>query len=139
MMTRKIRHIASIISPYNRGENTLLALLANLKEAKKSTPIPVMFNAIKRLAPGLKVLPQIRAGRTIYLPAYLTEKSSTYYAMRWCLKKEGVNLKTPLAQRLSSSMLETLQKFGHAYTQKKDLINSVLQSRVNVKPPFRRF
>lgn len=132
-----IKHIASIISPYNRGEKILLQVLSNLKQQKKASPIPVLFNALKQLAPGLKVLPQIRAGRTIFLSASLTEKSSRYYAMRWCLNTDNVNLKTPLHQRLTYDLLDAFKKTGHAYSFKKDLNQSVINSRVNAKPIYR--
>jgi ribosomal protein S7 len=137
-MAKNIKHIASIISPYNRGEKTLLAVLSNLKQEKNVSPIPVLFNALKHLSPGLKVLPQIRAGRTIFLSASLTEKSSLYYAMRWCLNTDNVNLKTPLDKRLTTDLLDAFQKTGHAYAFKKDLNQSVINSRVNAKHVYRR-
>lgn len=137
--TRNIKHIASIISPYNKGEKTLLAVLSNLKEEKKVNPIPVFFNALKHLAPALKVLPQIRAGKTIFLSASITERSSLYYAMRWCLNRDNVNLKTPLHKRLTTDLLDAFQKTGHAYAFKKELNQSVINSRVNAKHSRRKF
>lgn len=136
-MNNNIKHIASIISPYNRGEKILLSILSNLKEEKKVKPIPVLFNALKKLAPALKVLPQIRAGRTIFLSAYISEKSSLYYATRWCLNSEGVNHKLSLDQRITADLLDALQNTGRAYALKKELDQSVINSRVNAKAVYR--
>lgn len=138
-MNNRLRHIASIISPYSRGEKAVLSSLTILKRQQRVAPIPELFAAIARLAPGLKVKSQIRAGRTIYFPAYLNAKSAVYHAVRWSLAKEGFSPKITLAQRFSTNLLDAAKKTGIAYKYKKDLNVSVVQSRVHYRPRRFRF
>ena len=138
-MNKRLRHIASVISPYDLGEKTFLSALTLLKRKKRSAPIPALFTLIQRLAPGLKVVSQVRAGRTIYLPAYLKDKSATYHALRWSLAKEGFMPKTLMAMRLITNLLEASAKTGVAYKSKRELNISVVQSRVNYRRKRRKW
>jgi ribosomal protein S7 len=128
----------NLFSPQHNGEKTLLSTLAILKK-RKVNPLKLLLSSIKKLRPGVKILTQVKSGKVFYLPAYQSEHSADYSAIKWLYK--GAKDRNPRAfsiYELVNEIADTLTKDSRAYKYKLDLIKGIRESKVNLKKTFKK-
>jgi len=133
-----LRQFKNLWSPQHRGEKILLSTLAILKKAKLN-PLKLLLTSIKRLRPGVKLITQVKAGKVFYLPAYQTEHSANYYAIKWLYK--GAIDRKPKAfsiHELVQEIYDTLKKDSRAFKSKLDLIKLIRESKVNLRKKWKK-
>jgi len=138
-MKQLLCKVKNIRSSQLKGETILLSTLSVLKEAKVS-PQGLLSTAIKNLHPGLKIITKIRSGKAIPLPAYQTEDSANYYAIRWLYKAaQARKYKGFTIKDLVHEIRDALAFKGLAFKSKIELVKEIRAARVNLRKSFRKF
>jgi len=133
-MTNISRKFISMISPKNHGEKVYFTLLKDLKKNTKSDPQLLLETTIKKLAPGLKLLPQVKSGKVIYYPSSLSQNNSVYLAIKWLIKgSKERDKRSFFTQKLITEVFDTLDRRGLAYKSRLELTKMLLNSRVLIK------
>jgi len=120
------------------GEKTLLSMLASLKKQQRRDPKSIVATSLRRLRSGLTIRPQIRAGKVIYLPSYLSENAMYFYSIGWLFKAARVrNRKVIVSKNLALEVVETLERRGLAVKSKFDLTKAIRGCRVNLQKQYK--
>jgi ribosomal protein S7 len=128
-----VKKLGKKFSSQSRGENIALTTLRYLKLVnKKLNPKILLQKAIERLNTGIKIISQVKAGRTIYLPAYQSKSSSEYYAFSWIYKAAGErSTKGFKSKYLATEIRDVLLNRGRTTKYKYDHIKLIRDSRMN--------
>jgi len=141
MNTKKILiKFKNLGSPNPWGEKNLLSMLAALKKEKRQDPKLTIRSSLHKLRPGITILPQIRAGKVVYYPAYLSENGTYFYSIKWLYKAALTynRRKILLFKHLASEIINTLKRRGLAFKSRVDLIKSIRGCRVNLRRRYKR-
>ena len=123
-------------SPYVLGEKRLQAVLRRLKKHTKRPTLKVCLMALKKLRPGLRLEKQMLSGRTINKISLVSERRTTYDAIKWLEKgARSHDIRTPIENKIAKDLYavrraKTLRGgTGYAWKQKKEFFDTFRESR----------
>jgi len=120
------------------GEKMLLSILGALK-GKALHPANKFFTTIRKLHTGVKVLSQIRSGKSSTVPAYQSERSANHSAINWLLKAvRDKTKKSIVANDIVAELKDVHNHQGLAFKSRLNLIKEIRAARVNLRRRFYR-
>src|ERR1700722_10797802 len=120
------------------GEKMVFLILGALK-GEKVRPANKFFTAIRNLHTGVKVLSQIRSGKSSTVPAYQSERSANHSAINWLLKAvRDKTKKSIVANDIVAELKDVSNHQGLAFKARLNLIKEIRAARVNLRRRFYR-
>jgi len=91
-----------------------------LAKSTKQDPVEVFKTAIKNITPAVEVRSRRVGGANYQVPVEVNSKRQLSLALRWVLEAARKRKGAPMANRLSSELLDAYNKVGTVIRKKED-------------------
>jgi small subunit ribosomal protein S7 len=134
-----LRYLASAI--VRRGKramaNRIVArTLSNIYALTHRPPLPLLREALFKLAPALRCTTQRHGTKNIVIPVAIGEKQRMKFAVQWLLKASYDSPGKKLEQRLAKEMVAVIEGTSKALEKKKEVHTLAVAHRQVYVSPF---
>jgi small subunit ribosomal protein S7 len=104
-----------------KASRTISRMMLYIRAMTKSPALPVLREAVFRLAPAVKVTYQRRGAKNIARPQVLSEKQRVRLAVQWMLKKVEKGPEHTLEERLAREVVSIIQGTSSTLKSQEEL------------------
>ena len=118
------------------GEKRLQEVLWHVKKETKMSGISAVLIALKKLSPGVRLVKQLKSGRTINKVSLVSPSRTYYDAIRWVEDgARGHDIRSPMAKKIAKDLRDVVRArdlrggTGYAFKYKKEFYYTFRESR----------
>lgn len=113
------------------AERTVSTMLAHIRNATNSTPLPIVQRAVELTAPLVRMQTRKTGGKSVQVPMALNERQRTRRALTWIIDASAKRPDREFAKRLAAEFLAVVDGQSGVLGRREEAHKVAMMNRAN--------